>query len=228
MTKLVIAATALLASTAALGQTTPVAAPPAPPAPMAHPMGDRVTSRAEAVEMVREHFSELDANKDGSITTEEATSRAPTMARKFEFKHGDGPRGMMAGAPRGDPDAAFDRLDANKDGMVSREEYTKAREERIERRMVLREELKEKPGDGKDMRKHVMRMHHGPGAMHSRMIVLSDSNKDGKITLAEAEAMTLQHFDEMDTNKDGQLTPEERRSGAARLMRKYADKKSDS
>ena len=43
----------------------------APPAPMAHPMADKVMTRAEMVAMVREHFTQLDTNKDGTITTAE-------------------------------------------------------------------------------------------------------------------------------------------------------------
>ena len=33
---------------------------------------------------------------------------------------------------------------------------------------------------------------------------MADSNSDGQITLAEAEAMALQHFDQMDANRDGE------------------------
>ena len=73
MKKFLIAAAALLAGTAALAQTAPVAspAPSAPPAPMAHPMADKTMTRAEVVAMVRDHFGRLDADKNGSITTEE-------------------------------------------------------------------------------------------------------------------------------------------------------------
>ena len=66
MKKFLIAAAALMAGTAALAQTAPVApAPAAPPPPMAHPMADKVMTRAEVVAMVREHFAQLDADKDG-------------------------------------------------------------------------------------------------------------------------------------------------------------------
>ena len=104
--------------------------PPASPAPMAHPMRDKVMTRAEAVQMVREHFGEIDANKDGTITTAEIDA---ARTRKFEdFKGVDGGHAMAMG----DPNAAFDRLDANKDGSISRDEFTKAREQRVERRIV--------------------------------------------------------------------------------------------
>ena len=199
-----IAATVLLASTAALAQTTPAAqsapvvqtVPPAAPAPMAHPARDRTTTRAEMVQMVRDHFGRMDADKDGSITTAEIDQLHANRAKNFDkFKE----RGHAM--EMGDPNAAFDRLDADRNGSISREEFAKGREQRIERRMVVREERdKARHGakDGKDARR-AMRMH-GMGGMGGHMMVMADTNKDGRITLAEAESMALQHFDQMDTN----------------------------
>ena len=234
MKNIAIAAAALLAGTAALAQTAPAPAPatPAPAAPMAHPMHDKVMTRAEVVANVREHFARLDANKDGSVSKEEVMEGHPKFARKFELKKGDAPHDMMHEGPMGDPNAAFDRLDANKDGSISRDEFAKAREQRIERRIVMREERKERaegtPKDGKQVRKHVMRMHGGPGGFGSHMIVMADTDKDGKITLAEAEALALQHFDQMDSNKDGQVTPEERRAGRPMIKKWVEEKKTAS
>ena len=144
------------------------------------------------------------------------------------MKHGEGRRAMMGGGHGGDPAAAFDRLDSNKDGSISRDEFTKAHEQRSERRIVMREKMSDGAKDGQGMRRHVMGKHHGHGAIGSRMIVMADSNKDGKITLAEAEAMTMRHFDEMDSNKDGQLTPEERRAGHPKMMKMIEEKKTAS
>lgn len=219
MKKTLIAAAALMAGTAVLAQTPPPApvAPPAPPAPMAHPMHDKVVTRAEAVQMVREHFGKMDADKNGAISKAEIDGLHTEMSKNFKGFEGRGHFMTM-----GDPNAAFDRLDANKDGSISREEFTQTREERIERRMVRREKLKEgdqSPKDGKGVRRHVMRMH-GPGRFGGRMIVMADTNSDGQITLAEAEALALQHFDRMDANKDGRVTPEERRTGRPMIIKK--------
>ena len=220
MKNVAIAAIWLAAGTTALAQTTP-AVPPAPPAPMAHPMHDRVTTRAETVEMVRDHFARLDANKDGAITTAEVAEGHAAFAARFKDFEGKGPHVIRL--EHGDPGAAFDRMDDNKDGSISREEFAKAREDRIERRIVMREERKKDAKDGKSPRKHVMRM--GGHGFGERMIVMADSDKDGKITLAEAEALALQHFDKMDSNKDGQVTPEERRSGRPVIIRKVIEEK---
>jgi hypothetical protein len=79
MRKFLIVATALLAGTAAIAQTAPVAQP-APVAPMANPMRDKVMTRDEVVKMVREHFGEMDTNKDGSISSDEAMQGHRSMA----------------------------------------------------------------------------------------------------------------------------------------------------
>ena len=74
MKKFLIVATALLAGTA-VAQTAPVAqpspAPTVPSVPPAQQMHNRVMTRAETVQMVREHFGEMDSNKDGIVTTAE-------------------------------------------------------------------------------------------------------------------------------------------------------------
>jgi Ca2+-binding EF-hand superfamily protein len=212
MKKLLIAAAALLAGTAVLAQVAPVA-PVAPPAPMAHPMSDKVMTRVEVVAMVRDHFSRLDADKDGSISaTEIAEARG-----KWAEKHKEGRGRHAARMEQRDPDAAFDRLDANKDGSISRDEFAKGREERIERRVEIREKRKEAAKDGQpgEFRKHRM-----GGIGGARMIVMADTDKDGRITLVEAETMALQHFDQMDTNRDGQVTPEERRAGRPMMIKR--------
>jgi hypothetical protein len=65
--------------------------------------------------------------------------------------------------------------------------------------------------------------------MSGRMIVMADSDHDGRITLGEAEAMALQHFDQMDSNRDGRVTPEERRAGRPMIIKKMIkDKKTSS
>lgn len=219
MKKLFIAATVLSAG-AAIAQTPP-AAPPAQVAPMA----DQVTTRNEVVAKVREHFGRMDADKNGSITQQEVMERHTKLAGRGEAmrrQHGEGgaPHIMVHKGPAGDANAAFDRLDTDKNGWIGRDEFAKAREQRIERRIVMRDKVTDgarSPKDGKDVRRHVRRMH-GPGGFGARMIVMADTNSDGQITLAEAEALALQHFDQMDANRDGQVTREERRSARPALI----------
>ena len=132
--------------------------------------------------------------------------------------HHGGPGAMKMGGAMRDPAAAFDRLDANKDGMISRDEFAKGHEVRIEKRIVMHGgDADAKPGAMREMRMH--RMGGGMGGGH--MIAMADTDKDGRITLAEAEAMALQHFDKMDANRDGQVTPEERRAGRPMMMKMH-------
>ena len=208
MKTLLVAASAALAGTAALAQT---AAPPAAPVAPARPMADGVMTRAEVVGKVRDHFSRFDADKDGSITTAEIGARHGKMAESGQ------PHVMVREHAMRDPNAAFDRLDANKDGAISRDEFAKGREMRIEKRIVRREKIREARKDGK---LDAMRMHRMGGMGGARMIVMADTDKDGRITLPEAESMALQHFDKMDSNRDGQVTREERRAGRVMMIRK--------
>lgn len=216
MKKLVIAASALVTGTALFAQGVPVATP-APASPV-RPMQDKVMTRAEAVQMVRRHFGKMDADQNGIVTTAELDGMRTRLRKEFR-----GGRDMRMR----DPNAAFDRLDDNKDGAISREEFGQAREERVERRIERREKRAEagSPRDGKRMRRHVMRMH-GPGRFAGRMIGMADTNRDGMVSMAEAEALTLQYFDGMDSNKDGQVTREERRAGRRLMIERKAEEKS--
>ena len=220
MKKLLIATAGLLAGTAVLAQTPP--APVAPQPPMAHPMQDRVMTRAEVVQMVREHFGKMDADRNGAISKEEITK---LHSDRIEHRiHGGGaPMAMVHHERLRDPNIAFDRLDANKDGSISRDEFGKAREERIERRVERIEKTREgAPRDGKQIHRF---MRHRGGGFGGRMIVMADTNKDGQITLAEAETMALQHFDQMDANRDGQVTREERRAGRPLIIKRMREEK---
>ena len=46
--------------------------------------------------------------------------------------------------------------------------------------------------------------------MAERMFAKTDTNKDGKVSLAEMQAVALSHFDQMDLNHDGAITSDER------------------
>ncbi len=153
MKKILISTAALLAGGAALAQTAPPAAV-APPAPMARPMQDKVMTRAEVVAMVRDHFGKIDADRNGAITTaemEQMRTKVDGDMKVRRFGHRlDGPR------PR--PQRRFRPPRRQQDGSISRDEFARAREERIERRVELREKAEDgAPKDGKDVRRIVTR-----------------------------------------------------------------------
>jgi hypothetical protein len=192
-------------------------------APMA-PRAMMPTTRAEVQAHVAAMFAQHDANRDGFLTAEELQmhggmggEHANVMMRHM------GPDG----APRamGDPNVAFDRLDANHDGKITRDEFGKARQIRIEKRVMI---------NGQEMRGGEMGMHgapdvpgqrrevrivrHGGGMMGAALLQRADANHDGRVSLAEATGAALQHFDMMDANRDGRISPEERAAGRARMM----------
>ena len=105
---------------------------------------------------------------------------------------------MARRAARGDQ--LFARSDANRDGVISRAEF-----------------------DATAGRMHARLKHAGlHRGFAGRMFDTADLNKDGRLSLSEAQQAALQHFDRSDLNHDGQLTPEERRQArqALRAQRK--------
>lgn len=182
-------------------------AQPAPAAPAA-PRAERAHTRAEVQARVAEHFARVDANRDGFVTKAEADAGKQAMRGKMRERFGERLEGRgegMAGARMADRGAAFDRLDTNRDGAISRQEWDSARAMR-EQRMAGRRGGAE-GGHHKGMR---MGMGMGMGALGGHMFEMADANKDGRVSLAEAQAAALRHFDMVDANRDGRITPDER------------------
>ena len=195
MKKILVLAAVLSGTAGAALAQTPGVAPMAPMAPhgpngaMAAPQ-----TRDSVVAKVREHFARADANRDGFVAADEMQAmRGQRQAKRMAM------RGANAGQ-RANPGAMFDRLDANRDNMISREEFERGRSMRAERagqrgqRMGMR-----------GMRGHRMALR-GQGGMLRR----ADADRDGRVSLAEAQAAALAHFDRLDLNHDGRITPEER------------------
>ncbi len=175
-------------------------APLAPPA-AARPMADRIMTRSEVDAKVRTHFARLDVNRDGALTTDELDAPRGKQSADRQARRG-------TGKPR-DPNAAFDRLDSNRDGMIDRGEFARGREIRIEKRVVMKADG---TSGGRPGAMHGKRGMHR-GMMRAGMLRMADANRDGRVTLQEATSGALRHFDMVDTNRDGRITPDERRAG---------------
>jgi hypothetical protein len=208
MKEFLIGAAAIVLAGAAIAQA-PVASSAPPAAPHA-----REHTRAEVVTKVRDHFAQLDANRDGFLTKEEADAGRQIFKDRMRAKVGERRQDRIERAGR-DPNAAFDRLDSNRDGSISREEFAQHREQRIERRIVQKDGRAAAGGDHRGLR-----MHRFGGMMGGHMFTMADANKDGRVSLQEATDAAVRHFDMADANRDGRITPDERRQMRHQMIEK--------
>jgi Ca2+-binding EF-hand superfamily protein len=218
---LVIAVAPAIAQTApppgvAPGTAPTSVTPGSPGAPRMHMMvtSDREMTREDVAKHVRRLFAKLDTNRDGFITRQEVDAVHGTMMGKhatFDRRVG-GPDVMFDN--RG---AMFDELDANHDGSISRQEFMASKPQQERRVMIFRHGSDGAPGTpgepGMKMRMHSMGMGFG-----GHLFEMADANRDGRVSLQEAETAALQHFDRADTNHDGKITPDER-GQAHKIMR---------
>ena len=200
--------------------TAPAVVSPAPPgAPRMHMrvMSDRVMTRAETVQHARKLFARLDANKDGYLTRQEIDSfHGKMMGMHADMEKRFGRHRI----PMPDRAAMFDRLDANHDGSISRQEFMAARPQLHERRVMI---FRNGPAGGPVAPDEPgTRMHmRGMGSFGGHLFEMADANHDGRVSLPEAEAAALAHFDKTDLNHDGKITPEERRRAHQRMRREH-------
>ena len=154
-------------STAAVAASAQNAAAPA--------SGAQSVTRATYMQKVDNAFVAVDANKDGfmdrgeieSAETKALASRKAVLLR--------------------DREAAFRKMDADKNGSLSLQEYNAA--------LVA---LQPRKADATPVLNRL------------------DTNKDGKISLAENRTPSMAQFDRADANKDGALTSAELKAPAKR------------
>lgn len=130
-------------------------------------------TREAITERADRQFARIDANSDGRI---DAADRAARQAR------------------------AFDRLDSDKNGSISRTEWAAATTGRTARKS-------ERAAD---------RRRAAAGRLE-RVLGRIDANKDRAVTQAEFRAAALARFERADANRDGRVTQAER--GSARAVR---------
>ncbi|KGB53791.1 EF-hand domain-containing protein [Sphingopyxis sp. LC363] len=164
--------------------------------------GDRnaTQTRAEVQTRAAEMFAKLDANKDGKLdATDRAAKRAERQAKMFA------------------------KLDADGNGSISKAEWDQHGADRAAKR-AERGEKRAAAGEAGDGKRHAMRGHHGKRSGHRSMMMMMgkvDTDGDKAISQAELQTAALARFDAADANKDGQVTPEERKAqrGAWRAKR---------
>lgn len=181
-------------------------------------MVESPTTRAEVEASVRERLGKLDADKDGTVTRDEIM--VVTHAR-MEARAND----------------MFAAMDTDKNGSISRAEFDAFHAKRGDRQIVRVERFGGPDGmmppppprpDGVAPPPPPPPVADGKPAMreHTRMMFMGGrdgmvmADGDGKgIVIADAVKKALDRFDAADTNKDGKLTPEERKAqrGAWRM-----------
>jgi Ca2+-binding EF-hand superfamily protein len=184
-------------------------------------------NRSDVAGQVEKMFKKLDLDHDGFVTRAEvatsqsqyderaaknAPKRAAKMFDRLDANHDGQITEAEAVAARSArksasgkasrPSSLFARADANKDGIVTRAEFDSA------------------TASGKIKLRHAAMR----GSALVRMFDIADANRDGRVSLDEAQHAALQQFDAADLNHDGVLTPDERRqaSKAERVKRRPA------
>ena len=165
-------------------------------------------TRAEVQAKVAGHFKKADANGDGFVTKAEADAARATMKAKFAERREER------------RDERFAALDADKNGALSKEEFS-ARPPRPEGKDGERRGMHRGHGG-----KHGMHHRGGMGmGMGGQWFERADANKDGKVSLAEASTGALAMFDRVDTNKDGTISPEEHKAARDAMRAKWQERR---
>jgi Ca2+-binding EF-hand superfamily protein len=185
--------------------------------------GDGKISRQEFLAQADARFARLDTNGDGVITADEfAARREANRERRGGFgQRADGDIPPSSVPPQGG--SAFDRLDTNHDGKVTRDEYRAEANARFDRLDTNH--------DGFIDQNEMAAMRHGGGGMggggmggpggmppsgpaaagegdpakhhHKSLIERADTNHDGRVSREEYRALADARFDKIDTNHDG-------------------------
>lgn len=180
---LAAASMAVLIGGAALAQTTAAAAAhhTGPEARRAQPL-----SQAEFVQARVSRLTALDGNHDGTVTVEEM--RAGAQARRAE-----------------QASMRFDRLDADKNGQISRAEFDAARSEHSDRAGHRGPRGGEHRGQ-RMAHRGGREEGHGPAQRVAR---------HGPVVISEVQTKLTARFARLDADRDGVLSAAERQAGRA-------------
>jgi Ca2+-binding EF-hand superfamily protein len=179
--------------------------------------GDGVLTPEEVPARMKNLFERADSNHDGKLTPDEIRSLAERQSM---------PQG--SGAKRDDAfmrmDPLLASLDSNHDGVISATEITSAYKSLI----VL-----DVNGDGEITANEMRMIEPSPQERVDHMFDEWDTNKDGKISKAEAPDRMQRQFESIDKNSDGFLDRDEllqyfsTGGGGRRGAGEHPDNKSD-
>ncbi|MGC6330485.1 EF-hand domain-containing protein [Rhizorhabdus sp. FW153] len=163
-------------------------------------------TRAEAQTRVTEMFKRLDTNGDGFVTKAEMDASRAKMREAFAERR-DERRGEK-----------FAKLDKDGSGSVSKDEF-----------LAPPPPPPPGEGDGPRGRHKGMKRHHGGMMMGGGGFWFdrADANKDGKVSLAEAQSSALAMFDKVDSNRDGTISPDEQRAARDAMRAEWKAKRGE-
>lgn len=149
------------------------------------PAAEPIT-QAQWVERAESRFGRLDQNNDGRVTADEMRQSCEAKRGSFFARMDrDGDGRISRDEARRMPEARFQAMDANGDGFLTEDELASKR--------------------GPERR--------GSCDRADGFLTKLDQDGDGVVTLAEARAASIAHFEKMDKNSDGVLTRDEMRRG---------------
>ncbi len=123
--------------------------------------------------------------------------------------------------------ANFSRMDANRDGFVTRAESSAARSQALDARTAAMFNQLDTDRNGQVSRAEfaaaqtrAINQATGGKGIPDGDFALADTNKDGRVSLEEALTQPRRQFDAADGNRDGVLTLAERTAAAARMRKR--------
>jgi Ca2+-binding EF-hand superfamily protein len=146
-----------------------------------------------------------------------APSASPTQ-KNAQAAQQAGPQPIPRASFIGEMDSQFRKMDADKNGQLTRieiEQFQKLRAvaEAEDRNRALFAELDTDKNKQLSPAEFARLVTAPPPANATPMLQQEDANKDNQISLIEHRTATLANFDRIDADKDGVVTPAEMRAG---------------
>lgn len=161
-------------------------------------------------------FERMDSDGDGRVTQEEWSA---TKLERFEKGDLDGDGRVtpeeMQQARQAHRAARFAKKDADGDGLLSPEEVSWMDADRFAK--------KDADGDGYLGADELRHRKHGAKRekLGRRMLARIDTDEDGAISRAEAEAAAQGFFEKLDADQDGAVTKAELREGFRAMKKRF-------
>lgn len=116
-----------------------------------------------------------------------------------------------------DMDTQFRKIDADKDGLLTRPEIENYQKSVAQAEMAARNralfDMLDTDRNGQMSPAEFAKLPAGAPAVDPTRFLRFDTSRDGKVSLIEHRTATLANFDRLDTNKDGNVTPAEAKAG---------------